>query len=411
MKTLYRYLLGQVLATLAMSILVCAGVLLLSNALKDITIMLQNGAATMGMIFQALVLLIPFVLVFALPLGLLAAVLLVFGRISADQELTAIRANGISLVSLVSPVILLGVCLSVFSAWLNMEVGPRARVEYKKLLLNQGMRDPLALLQEGRFITEFPDHIIYVGRNRKGALEDLWVYHLKEDKVDWRVQAEKGRLVVDNERREVYFELQRWQGIAYKPGEEKAPDAASVTNTTAAVTNAVEGGITNAVTDANLPAHPLEAPDMLKDISHWKPITGVEGVTDPIKLDALLQRARKPGLGEMTFGELLEERRFLERAGFNPSPVQFHINRQISFSFACLGFVLVGIPLGIRAHRRETTVGIFLAVILMVLYYSFIVMAQAVETQPLYMPYLIVWIPTFLFQGLGAWLLWRANRQ
>lgn len=404
MKTLYRYLLGQVLATLAMSILVCAGVLLLSNALKDITIMLQNGAATGGMILQALVLLIPFVLVFALPLGLLAAVLLVFGRISADQELTAIRANGISLVSLVSPIILLGICLSVFSAWLNMEVGPRARVAYKQLLISQGMRDPLALLQEGRFITEFPDHIIYLSRNRKGVLEDLWVYHLKDDKVDWRVQAEKGKLVVDNEKREVYFELQHWQGIAYKPGQEQAPDAASITNTTS-------GSITNEVNDSNLAAHPLEAPDMLKDIANWRPITGAEGVTEPIKLDALMKRARKPGLGEMTFGELLEERRFLERAGFNPSPVQFHMNRQISFSFACLGFVLVGIPLGIRAHRRETTVGIFLAVILMVLYYSFIVMAQAVETQPLYLPHLIVWIPTFLFQGLGTWLLWRANRQ
>ncbi len=397
MKTLYRYLLGQVLATLMMSIMVCAGVLLLSNALKDITIMLQNGAATMGMIGQALVLLIPFVLVFALPLGLLAAVLLVFGRISADQELTAIRANGISLVSLVSPVILLGICLSVFSAWLNMEVGPRARVAYKRLLIDQGMRDPLALLQEGRFITEFPDHIIYLGRNREGVLEDLWVYHLQDDKVDWRVQAAKGKLVVDPEKREVYFELQNFQGVTYDPKKEDAPESSAITNTVGAAT---------------MEAHSLETPDLLKDLSHWQPFIGSEGTTPIIKLDELLKRAtQKPGLGQMTFGELLEERKFLERAGFNPSPVQFHINRQISFSFACLGFVLVGIPLGIRAHRRETTVGIFLAVILMVVYYSFIVLAQALETQPLYMPHLIVWIPTFLFQGLGAWMLWRANRQ
>ncbi|MGV3755446.1 MAG: LptF/LptG family permease [Verrucomicrobiota bacterium] len=396
MKTLYRYLLGQVMATLLLSILVCAGVLLLSNALKDITIMLQNGAATMGMIMEALVLLIPFVLVFALPLGLLAAVLLVFGRISADQELTAIRANGISLVSLVSPVILLGICLSVFSAWLNMEVGPRARVAYKKLLIDRGIRDPLALLQEGRFITEFPEHIIYLGRNRDGELEDLWVYHLKDDKVDWRVQAAKGKLVIDQQKREVYFELQQWQGVAYDPNAEAAPEPSAITNT---------------VEKANIESSGLESPEMQQDLAKWKPIFGGEGTTPVIQLDALLARAQKPGLGQMTFSELLEERKYLERAGFNPSPVQFHINRQISFSFACLGFVLVGIPLGIRAHRRETTVGIFLAVILMVVYYSFIVLAQAVETQPLYMPQLIVWIPTFLFQGLGMWLLWRANRQ
>jgi lipopolysaccharide export system permease protein len=398
MKTLYRYLLGQVLATLLMSIIVCAGVLLLSNALKDITLMLQNGAATSGMILQALALLIPFVLVFALPLGLLAAILLVFGRISADQELTAIRANGISLVSLVSPVILLGVSLSVFSAWLNMEVGPRARIAYKNLLINAGMRDPLALLQEGRFITEFPDHIIFIGRNRDGVLEDLWIYHLNdEDKVDWRVQTPKGRLVVDKEKREVYFELEQWQGVSYTKGSLEQPQLSNITNQTEQASTLISNS--------------LESDAMLADLKRWEFISGTGGVTPSINLDELYKKAQKPGLGQMTFAELLEERRAMERRGFNPSPVEFQIHRQLSFSFACLGFTLVGIPLGIRAHRRETTVGIFLAVILMVVYYSFIVLAQALETQPLYMPHLIVWIPTFLFQALGVWLLWRANRQ
>lgn len=398
MKTLYRYLLGQVLATLLISIVVFAGVILLSNALKDITLMLQNGAATSGMILQALVLLIPFVLSFALPIGLLAAVLLVFGRISADQELTAIRANGISLVSLVSPVILLGICLSVFSAWLNMEVGPRARIAYKNLLINAGMRDPLALLQEGRFITEFPDHIIFIGRNRDGVLEDLWIYHLNEqDKVDWRVQTAKGRLVVDQDKREVFFELEQWQGVTYTKHSKEQPELSS---------------ITNKVEQAGpLMSNSLESDELLADLQRWEFISASGGVTPSINLDELYKKAQQPGLGQMTFAELLEERRAMERRGFNPSPVEFQIHRQLSFSFACLGFTLVGIPLGIRAHRRETTVGIFLAVILMVVYYSFIVLAQALETQPLYLPHLIVWIPTFLFQGLGVWLLWRANRQ
>jgi lipopolysaccharide export system permease protein len=308
---------------------------------------------------------------------------LVFGRLSADQELTAMRASGVSLIALITPIILLSLALSGVCAFVNLDIGPQSRIAYKQLLFKAGVAQAGAMLPEKTFIKDFPGRIIYVGKVNGSELEDILFYQLDEEgKVQFYIRAVQGTLKVDQAKQQVSV----W----------------------------------------------------LRDVWRWDkdqrtPVHGGElEITE--RLTPKAEKRRR--ITDMTFSELREELREIEsRLGRSPEfqkgsredmerglkelrrqrgdltlPIRVQMNRQVSFSFACVGFTLVGIALGIRTHRKETTFGTAIALILVLIYYSFFILGQALETRAEYLPHLILWMPNFLFQAIGAVLLWRLNR-
>lgn len=387
LKTLHAYLIRQIIATLLMTVMVFTFVLLFVNALKEILPLLVNRQVSFGVVAQAVGLLVPFVWVFALPMGMLTATLLIFGRFSADQELTAMRASGVSLLSVISPILLLSIFLCGVSALVNMEIGPRCRVAYTELLFNFTLEITAAQLPEGRFIKDFPGYIFYVGQNKHGDLRKVIVYKLQDEtNVVATVKAARGKVEVDAPNRLINLYLYDAKTLTVREGR-------------------VDPG---AQEEWHLEL-PLKSPEKKTHSAALSDLTFTQ------LWDELHDMERRINLptpsNTLTREQIRKQRVALIWEQIEPTErIRFQIHRQVAFSFACFGFTLVGIPLAIRMHRRETNIGIAMALLLVAVYYSFILLGQSLDTHPELAPHLIVWLPNFVFQAVGAVLLWRANR-
>jgi lipopolysaccharide export system permease protein len=387
MNTLHKYLTRQVLASLLLGMAVFTFVLLIGDGLKEILPLLIGGQVGLGVVLEAIGLLIPFFWVYALPMGLLTATLLVFGRFSADQELTAARASGISLLSLVTPILLLSLFCCGLSAWINMDLGPRSRVLFKDLLFSARAGLVNSQLPEKQFIRDFPGYIIYVDKNDHGNLRDVNVFILQNGtNVTSVIRAPEGRLKADMPNKQLIFDLLNAQRMKLNP----------VTITF------IKGWFSyqyQLPSTDNHPYHPA-----ISDMTYRQLRDELNDLNQKLSLppDFDATTASDTRLGSLE--EVEKQRTDLTE------PIRVEMHRQIAFSFACFSFTLIGIPLGIRVHRRETNIGVAIALILVLIYYAFVMLGESLSARPEFAPHLIFWLPNFIFQAVGAVLLWRANR-
>jgi len=369
-----------------MTMLVFIFVLLVGSALRELLPLLVKGQMSFVTFGKALVLLVPFLLAFALPMAMLTSTLLVFGRFSADSELTAAKASGVSLVSLAAPILMFGLFLCVVCAVINMKIAPTCRVAYNDLRSDVATEMASAKLPEGQAV-DFPPtkpgepaYTIFARKNRNQNLQDVLVYEM-EDKTNSRtVIAPSGFLAVDTNGQKLIL---------------------SLTNATSSI---FPGGLSFFGTEAQF---------VVDLASGNKGTVGVTDMTFSQLQEELRKRRVSPPIPIVTNSvpDLPNKKRLVHRTTIDFSePIRIQMHKEVAFSFACFGFTLIGIPLGIRVHRRETNVGVFIALALVLIYYTIQVFGQSLASHAEYAPHLLMWVPNLIFQAVGAVLLWRANR-
>ena len=163
LNLLHRHVLREVLVSTGLALGLFVFVLLLGNALRDIAELVAAGKLSAIVFLKLMGLLIPYVTAYALPLGVLTGTLMAIGRLSSQQEITAMKASGLSLYQIAAPVFLISFIGMVSAVIVNLHYAPQSRVAYKQLMGNAVSENPVGFIEERRFIDEFPGYVIYLG--------------------------------------------------------------------------------------------------------------------------------------------------------------------------------------------------------------------------------------------------------
>ena len=153
-------------------------IMVAGNVLKDVIGAVATGRVSGGQGLEMIGLLFPGVIPYALPLGMLTGVLLAFGRMSSQHELTAMKASGRSLARIARPALIFAGALVLFSAWLNLELAPIANTEFRRLLVGSAKDNPSSIIVPGQLNRQFPGVIIRAGAREDEILKDFWLWRL-----------------------------------------------------------------------------------------------------------------------------------------------------------------------------------------------------------------------------------------
>ncbi len=163
----------------------------------------------MGDVLGLLGYIIPGFLELSFPMALLLGVMLGFGRMSGDQELTAARACGIGLHRLAVPVLVMAVIAWMMSSWLAFDVRPWANANLREKLYRLTRTRPMAGLKEKVFNRNFPGLVVYVDRisAEDSALKGIVISDKRNPRESSTIIARNGLLFPDERQQTITLRL------------------------------------------------------------------------------------------------------------------------------------------------------------------------------------------------------------
>jgi len=355
-------------------------VMVAGNILTQVSSAIASGRVSGWEGLELVGLLFPGVLPYALPLGLLTGVLIAFGRMSSQQELTAMKASGRSLGRIARPALLLAGALALLSAWLNLEVAPYANTEYRRLLVGSAKDNPASVIVPGKLNRQFPGMVIRAAERDGEVLRDFWLWSADEQgRLTQTIHAREARLApAVNAKGEGILRITLTDARLEKrqAGDENFDRPSSFT--------------TAGTTQLEFPASGI-----FKDGENFqRKLRWLTTSELLVAMDKGWQVAPNATRKEKERGQMLATTQLMAH---------------LAGAFSVFSLAVLAVPLAVRVGRSETFVNAAVALGVALSYYLLTSMAAYVKDPDL-RPDLLIWLPNVVVVGVAWSLLRRASR-
>ncbi len=360
MKILHRYIITEFIPPTLLALFVFTFILIMERLFDSINLLLSKGVSLLS-VLQLLGYVLPSTLVYTIPMAILAGTLVCFGRLSSDNEITAIQASGVSLYSIFSPVIILSFVVSIFLVSFNEQIAPRSYNQFRQLYYQIVQKNPILKLEERTFL-EIKDYRLYVEKikQKKGKLSGIIMYEMEKDGFPTLITAQRGNMLSNEQ--QVVFRL--FDGSIQQKDKDD-PNKYSITY--------------------------FKNYDISLDLTQ----------TPPPKAKRIRQMGKS---------ELLQEIKRLKRDNIPTRSLEVEYHQRRSLAFASFVFCLIVIPLGIKARKKGKSIGFGLSLGLFLLYWFLLMEGITLGEKGITPPLLGVWIPNLTIGIAGIWMIYRTAK-
>ena len=367
-KTLFRYLIAEILPPFFFGLLAFTFILLVFRILRLIELVITRGVP-LFQIGKLFALILPTFLEMTVPMAFLLAILLGLGRMSNDQELLAMKASGVSTPQIFWPIALVGLVMALMTLALTMFARPAANFALKKELYNIARNRVGTALREKVFNDDFPKILIYVeelvppGNTAQGVLIVDKRDRVREDIILGKV----ARITTDEETNSLGLRL--FDGSIYER-ERNRPGFSQ--------------------TRFNIYDFKLDLDELVGPV-----------------------RQKEAGPKEMPLTELINTIEAKRSRGGKAVFERMELHQRVAFAFVPLVFCLLGVSLALtpRASRANRSWGFMLCTFWIMTYYTLLSLGKALGDKNIVHPIPALWLPNLVIGGIGAHFFRQALRE